>query len=87
VVADGFQRPTIDHRARLRLQRVPEVMDEIEKASAAGLLPANLVEVLLDRRSLVLLGGPRTAITAAMQGRLKASRSPSKTNYSGCRLI
>jgi hypothetical protein len=35
---------------------MPEVMNEIEKATTTGLLPAQPVEVLLDCRPLVLLG-------------------------------
>jgi hypothetical protein len=35
---------------------MPKVADEVEETTAAGLLPAKPVEVLLDRRSLILLG-------------------------------
>jgi hypothetical protein len=48
MLADGLQGPPLSHLAVAGLERVPEVVDEVKKAAAAGLLPSKLFEVALE---------------------------------------
>jgi hypothetical protein len=48
MIADRFERPTLDQLAGLGFEAVPEVANEIEETAAAGLLPAQLPKVTLD---------------------------------------
>jgi hypothetical protein len=54
VEADRFEGPAFDQGPSFRFECMPEVADEVEEATAAGLLAPKLLEVTFDRGALSL---------------------------------
>jgi hypothetical protein len=48
VIADCFERPTLDQLAGLGFEAVPKIPDEVEEATATRLLAPKPFEVSLD---------------------------------------